>query len=113
MDKPYKAKFSAKDLRDREERMLRDSPLFKEMRDRGFSNRQLQKILKCRLQYIYEIFIHPLDNMTFRRLKYVAEAMPDLTIKEILDLLVPKCERAWWELEEDEVKLLYKKLGIN
>jgi hypothetical protein len=110
--KTYKSKFSAKDLAEREEKMLRDSPLFRELRERGFSNRQLTKVLGCRLQYVYDIFIHPVDNMNFKRLKAIADVMPDLSIKDILGLLMPKYERCWYELEDDEVELLYKKLGI-
>lgn len=57
---------------------------------------------------LYSIFINPMQNVTLKRMLRLKNLTPDLTMYEMMNMLLPR-ERGWFELETWEHEALKKK----
>jgi hypothetical protein len=112
MTKPYRVKLTREQHRERQQELIKRSPLYREIISRDVSNRTLTKILQCRLQYIYEIFMNPVDHMNFKRLKAIYDLLGDKSVREILEMMLPEYKEAWWEVDDVDTDELFRRMGI-
>ena len=107
-------KFTEEENNNREESMIKHSPLYRYMREeRGMSINEIINKLGCRWQNRYNIFMEPEDYLTFNRMRMIREMVPELSSKKFLDMLIPGDERPWYMLEDWDTRALKKKLGLD
>ena len=110
----YKLKLTKKEQAERWRSLKATSPLYKEIKRRGVSNKKLRQVLGVRLHYIYEVFSDPMSKLTLKRIMAIYELLDrDYSVSEIITMTMPEADRHWYELKDWEESELMKRLTKN
>ena len=110
----YKLKLTKKEQAERWKALKKKSPLYKEIKRRGISNKKLRRTLGVRLHYIYEVFSDPMSKLTLKRIMAIYYMLDkDFSVSEIITMTMPEADRHWYELKDWEEGELMKRLTKN
>lgn len=107
--KTYKIKLTKTDHIKMEKTLRKSSKVYNWLREK-YSKNKIRVELNLRWSSIYQTFLDPRYNITLDRLASIKELLPEKSLPEILDGLVPDHSREWWELEDYEENILLSKL---
>lgn len=111
--KLYRLKLSARERKQLETSLLKTSKVYKWLREEGISKNMIVKKLGIRFVNIYQTFRYPAEYITIGRLLAIADLLPDRTVFEIMEGLIPDVDRKWYELNSFETDILKERFKVK